>query len=145
MKLCTFLIAFALIKTVGACVDDPYDGSCFIVLPKKDYAPSANNSICISNNGILGLGAQDCIPYAEVVLVTRYMILGINEQGSLGTFSYVSTGHNFDEQLGMRVDTDKNGFISQNPSLPGYMGDIFYHGPPLEGFLIIPMPLFIFD
>ena len=144
MKILLFLIITALGCSMysGGGPDYYFNWYFFINLP-PDYNSSAKTSICLTyqflsygnvNNITSSFGAQDCRGIAEVVLVGRYIHLGLHNQGSFGTqicmyypFTILPSA------FGLLVDYDRNGFNSENASLPGYVGNLAIAPRPVEG------------
>lgn len=144
--LCERLLFFIIIARVCSLCDS---GGPYYYLPYYDFVPiqtfynaSANTSVCATfayKEDSLYLesasfGARECHSIGEVVLVGRYIHLGFHNQGSLGT--QICTYFPFTaipSQLGLLVDNDKNGFNSENASVPGYVGDLAVSPYPVEG------------
>jgi hypothetical protein len=115
----------------------------FFINPQPDYNSSSKTSICLTYqflrygkviNITSSFGAQDCPGITEVVLVGRYIYLGLHNQGSFGTqicmyfpFTILPSA------VGLLVDYDRNGFNSENASLPGYVGSLVVSPYPVEG------------
>ena len=144
-KIFLFLLIAALVCSSVCSSGGPYyyiPYYAFVPIPTV-YNSSANTSICATfeydaaNFPYLksfGLGAQDCHSIGEVVLVGRYIHLGFHNQGSFGT--QICTYYPFTiipSQLGLLVDHDRNGFHSENASVPGYVGDLATAPFPVEG------------
>ena len=64
----------------------------------------------------------------------RYILLGFHNQGSLGTqISVYFASTIAPSMLGLMVDYDRNGFHSENASMPGFVGDSAISPYPVEG------------
>ena len=90
-----------------------------------------HDSYCIVNKAQAS-GSGSCAK-GDIFLKGKYIELGINNVGSYGTkenapSSYVYKG----QKLGFIADYDKNGFSGS----PGYSGDYFVPGIPLEGWVL---------
>lgn len=97
--------------------------------------PASGSSICILPSGERSASASDCST-GEVHLIGKYVNLGIHNVGSFGTISTLASSY-YTGQLGFIADYDRNGFSSL-PS-PGFTGDYFIPGSPMEGrFLLAP-------
>jgi hypothetical protein len=67
----------------------------------------------------------------EIFLKGTYVEVGIHSVGSYGTSQGAPSGFVYQgQQLGFIADFDKNGWYS---SAPGYAGDFFVPGAPVEG------------
>ena len=144
MKIPLFLIIIAL--GLSLCFSGGPFYYCFyypfISLP-TEYNSSANTSICVNyqdpNNGqpyiiTSSFGAQDCRSIGEAILVGRYIHLGFHNQGSFGTqISLYFASTIVPSMLGLLVDYDRNGFHSENASVPGFVGDSAISPLPVEG------------
>jgi hypothetical protein len=88
-------------------------------------------SWCVIDSSSFGLTN---ILGGDIFLKGTYIEVGIHYVGSYGTYNtapagFVSAG----QQLGFIADYDKNGFYS---SAPGYAGDYFVPGTPVEGWIL---------
>ena len=144
MKTLLFLIITALgwSRASGGGPSYYFYSYLFINLP-SEYNSSAKTSICLTyqvfDDGNVNItssfGAQDCSGITEVVLVGRYIHLGLHNQGSFGTqiCLYYPVNTILPSALGLMVDYDRNGFNSENASVPGYVGDLAISPYPVEG------------
>jgi hypothetical protein len=103
-----------------------------LVLPRNDKKKSLDvslpSSICYNAVGIGSSDQYDCTD-GEVQLLGRYVHVGFNNVGSLGTVNDFSSSY-YNGQLGIIADYDKNGFANGSP---GYSGDFFVSTDSLEG------------
>ncbi|KAJ1438843.1 hypothetical protein B484DRAFT_392061 [Ochromonadaceae sp. CCMP2298] len=81
-------------------------------------------------------GPTDCSS-GEVQLLGNYVNLGVHNAGSFGTVSRLSSVYST-KKLGLIADYDKNGFGTA--ASPGFSGDYFVPGIPLEGWLVSYTP-----
>jgi hypothetical protein len=95
---------------------------------KKSLDVTIPSSICYNAAGVSPTGQYDCTD-GEVQLLGRYVHLGFNNVGSLGTANAFSSSY-YNGQLGIIADYDKNGFANGSP---GYSGDFFVSIDSLEG------------
>lgn len=88
-----------------------------------------SDSYCItSTNKKSGTGL--CLN-GDIFLKSQYIELGVNNMGSFGTnYTAPSNFYYYGKRLGFIADYDKNGFST---SSPGFAGDYFVPGVPLEG------------
>ena len=93
-----------------------------------NYSPGT--SVCILPSGNRSTSASECST-GEIFLIGQYVNLGIHNCGSFGTKSKLTTDY-YDDRLGFLADYDKNGFVSTTGE-PGFAGDYFVAGSPLEG------------
>lgn len=82
----------------------------------------------------------------DIFLKGQYIEVGIHYAGSYGTLTGAPVNYvSFGNQLGFIADYDKNGFYPA--SGPGYAGDYFIPGNPLEGnhyyYHLFTFPLFL--
>ena len=98
-----------------------------LLVSSYDNFPSGS-TVCILPSGKY-TNLTDCTS-GEVFLMGKYVNIGMHNVGSFGTVSSLNTEY-YQAQLGFLADYDKNGFISQ--SGPGFSGDYFVPGIPLEG------------
>ncbi len=102
------------------------------------------DSICILSTGSRLEGAGDCTD-GEVHLLGDFIKLGIHNAASFGTKALLETSY-YNGRLGFIADFDKNGFESFHvptnssyyyydsaSSYPGFSGDFFVPGSPIEG------------
>lgn len=95
-----------------------------------ESAGVASKSYCRTASGSWVSGAGSCLS-GSVFLKGDYIEVGIHSAGSFGTASTAPSTYTYSgKQLGFIADFDKNGFAS---SSPGYAGDYFVPGTPLEG------------
>eukprot|EP01032_Pedospumella_encystans_P018749 gene18749-21338_t len=96
-------------------------------------AGQAASSLCFLPGGQIVTGPVDC-PGGEAQLLGQYVNVGVNQAGSFGTSVPLNaTYYTHTPRLGLLVDYDRNGFAT---STPGYSGDYFQGGGPVEGWLI---------
>jgi hypothetical protein len=88
-----------------------------------------NATQCTSSSGSNTYGNQDCST-GDISFLGKYVKLGVNNVGSLGT-TYSYTSDYYTGQLGMIVDTDKNGFV--NGDAPTFGGDYVVASAIIEG------------
>ena len=88
-----------------------------------------SDSYCItSTSKVTGPGVCNT---GDIFLKGQYIELGVNNMGSFGTNQTApSTYVSANKQLGFIADYDQNGFTTTSP---GYAGDYFVPGIPLEG------------
>jgi hypothetical protein len=86
------------------------------------------STVCILPTGKRSTNVTDCSS-GEVFLIGQFVNLGVHNVASFGTQSAFEASY-FAGQLGFIADYDKNGFAS---STPGFAGDYFVPGSPLEG------------
>lgn len=87
-------------------------------------------SMCFLPAGGVIPGPVDC-PGGEIQLLGEYVNMGIHQAGSFGTTAALnSTYYTYTPSLGLIVDYDRNGFAT---STPGFSGDYFQVGTPVEG------------
>ena len=86
-------------------------------------------SFCILSSTGQPSDTKNCT-LGEIVLIGKYLNVGIHNLGSLGTQSSV-VSNNFNGQLSIISDFDQNGWTSK--PLPSYAGDYFVPGKPIEG------------
>lgn len=87
-------------------------------------------SLCFLPAGDVIPGPVDC-PGGEIQLLGEYVNMGIHQAGSFGTTAALnSTYYTYTPSLGLIVDYDRNGFAT---STPGFSGDYFQVGTPVEG------------
>ena len=99
----------------------------------SDFADGAiSDSKCVTNGNVQsGVGA---CPAGDVFLRGQYVEVGIHKVGSYGTSEVAPSGYVYAGQnLGFIADYDKNGFYSTSP---GYAGDYFVPGAPVEGMFV---------
>lgn len=99
-------------------------------LSSTENDPAVGVSICILPSGERNSSVSDCTT-GEVFLIGQYVNVGLHNVGSYGTTSTLDASY-YSGQLGFIADYDRNGFAS---SSPGYAGDYFVPGFPLEGIL----------
>ena len=87
----------------------------------------SNQSVCILPDNTRLYGRSAC-RQGEVHLLGDYLQLGIHNVASFGTQATLTTSY-FNDRLGFIADYDRNGFVGS----PGYAGDYFIPGYPLEG------------
>jgi hypothetical protein len=97
-----------------------------LVATKGFYQPGT--SVCILPDGSRSISIGECSK-GEVHLIGQYVNLGVHNVASFGTESTFDAPY-YTGQLGFIADFDRNGF---NSSSPGYAGDFFVPGGPLEG------------
>jgi hypothetical protein len=91
----------------------------------------AANSVC-SINGVQKTGAGNC-ENGDIFLKGNFIELGVNNVASYGTKELAPSSYAYaGNQLGFIADYDKNGFTGS----PGYSGDYFVPGIPLEGWIL---------
>lgn len=106
-------------------------------LVAQNSDPVVGSSICVLPSGERSTLKKDCTA-GEVQLIGRYLHLGIHNVGSFGTKSTLDSTY-YTNQLGLIADYDRNGF-SNSPS-PGFAGDYFIPGAPIEGIFCCPIVL----
>ena len=104
-------------------------------------AGQAASSLCFLPGGEIIPGPVDC-PGGEAQLLGQYVNFGVNQAGSFGTFASLdATYYTHTTSLGLLADYDRNGFAT---SSPGYSGDYFQGGGPVEGkYDLVNMLLFL--
>jgi hypothetical protein len=102
---------------------------CFSPVNSQASTIIGNATQCTSSSGINTYGNQDCST-GDISFLGKYVKLGLNNVGSLGT-TYSYTSDYYTGQLGMIVDTDKNGFI--NGDGPTFGGDYVVASAIIEG------------
>ncbi len=96
----------------------------------QGQAGQAATSLCVLPGGEIITGPVDC-PGGEAQLLGQYVNVGINQAGSFGTIAALdATYYTHTTSLGLLADYDRNGFAT---SSPGYSGDYFQGGTPIEG------------
>ena len=93
----------------------------------------AGTTVCILPSGEVSTTASDCTA-GELFLIGKYVNLGIHNVGSFGTTSSFQSSY-YTGKLGFIADYDRNGFAST--LAPGYSGDYFAQGVPIEGSLFV--------
>jgi hypothetical protein len=90
-------------------------------------------SVCVLPSGEQLLGQSDCTAWgSEVFFIGKYVNLAISSDASFGAQKIFSSPYyNNSRRLGFISDFDRNGFSSL--PAPGYAGDYFIPGIPLEG------------
>jgi hypothetical protein len=113
-----------------------YFGPIHNVTANLYYNISANNSVCILPSGKQLFGPSICST-GDVIFIGKYVLLGINNIGTLGTNAHIDSQF-LQDRLGMVVDFDKNGWLSL-PS-PSRTTDYILPGLPIESIsnLLIP-------
>lgn len=112
MKFC-FLMCAVLTLAVRATVN---------ITGLHSYSACVPSSTAASTNCTTG----------DVLLIGRYLIVGVHNVASLGMQTSVVSNY-YNGQLSLLSDFDKNGWTS-SPS-PSYAGDFFTPGNPIEGML----------
>jgi len=87
------------------------------------------SSLCYLPSGEVLVGPVLC-PDGEVQLLGQYINVGIHLAASMGTESLLAATY-YKFPLGLIADYDRNGFASI--PAPGYSGDYFNQGIPVEG------------
>jgi len=96
----------------------------------QGQAGQAATSLCVLPGGAIITGPVDC-PGGEAQLLGQYVNVGINQAGSFGTTAALDAAYYTQTtSLGLIADYDRNGFAT---SSPGYSGDYFQVGTPIEG------------
>jgi hypothetical protein len=91
---------------------------------------AASDSYCVSPSIGTRAGAGNCLD-GDIFLRGQYVEVGIHNVGSFGTSQLAPSGFVYaGRKLGFIADYDKNGFFSTSP---GYAGDYFVPGAPVEG------------
>lgn len=91
----------------------------------------ASSSACVTN-GVKNIGAGHCVK-GDIFLKGNFIELGVNNVASYGTKELAPSNFAYaGKQLGFIADYDKNGFTGS----PGYSGDYFVPGIPLEGWIL---------
>jgi hypothetical protein len=102
----------------------------FSLIPLITVDGARSDSYCVKSSSSKTSGTGFC-NNGDIFLKGTYIEVGVNNMASFGTNQ--SSPSNFfysGKKLGFVADFDKNGFTGTKP---GYAGDYFIPGVPLEG------------